>query len=356
MSAAPSPSRFRVLSMPGEGIGPEIVREGERVLRAIAEAHGIDVVIEPCEVGEPALAKYGKALPDDVIRRCNELERGGGAILFGAVSAEPLGTLRWRYDLFANLRPARASAILRGISPLRPERIQDLDVMVVRELVSGIYFGETREGTGPKGAWASQELYYDESQVRRIAERAFALANARRRRLCWVHKANVVKGVFGLWGRVVSEVAARWPNVAVEDCLVDNMAMQLVLRPAAFDVVLAENMFGDILSDLLAGVVGSIGVLPSASLNDAGFGLYESIGGTAPDLAGRDVANPISTILSVAMMCEHTFGLPDAARRIERAVEAVLGTMRTQDLRDDALPVVSTRTMGEAIADAVRRG
>jgi 3-isopropylmalate dehydrogenase len=342
--------------MGGEGIGPEIVSAATLVLEAAARVFGFDIECVPCEVGLSALRAEGTTFPRGVERLCDEASRDGrSAILFGAVSDEPIGILRQRYDLFMNLRPARCWPALVGASPLRPQRAAGIDALVVRELVSGIYYGAAKRGAGPSGRWASQELYYDESQILRIARAGFAHAERRRRKLAYVHKGNVVQGVFGLWTEIVRAVAAEHPQVALEEYLVDNMAAQLVRRPADFDVILAENMFGDILSDLLAGVVGSIGMLPSASLNASGFGLYESIGGTAPDIAGKGIANPISTVLSAGMMCELSFGMPQVARAIEEAVAQVLAEARTPDIADDALKTVGSRDMAERIAAALQR-
>lgn len=362
-AAAPTPGRARapkdsivVLTMDGEGIGKEIVREGTRVLEAAAAACGFGLEIVPCVVGLDAVAASGTPWPADVEKLCDaHAERGTGAILFGAVSDEPIGILRHRYDLFLNLRPARAWPGLARTTPLRPELVAGLDVLVVRELVGGIYYGDAREGGTREAAdrWASQDLHYTERQVVRVVRAAFDLAASRRKKLTYVHKGNVIKGVFALWGDVVASEAKAHPGIELEDLLVDNCAMQLVRRPAEFDVVLAENMFGDILSDLLAGITGSIGVLPSASLNERGFGLYESIGGTAPDIAGKGVANPVSTILSAAMLCEHSLGRPDARARIEAAVDRVLAEMRTPDIREEGLRVVSTEELGRAVAAAV---
>jgi 3-isopropylmalate dehydrogenase len=344
----------RVLLMPGEGIGPEIVAAAKRVVSAAAERFAFDIEWLGCEVGLPAAQAEGSPFPPRVEALCDAASRDGrSAILFGAVSDEPIGILRQRYDLFLNLRPAKCWPPLADASPLRRQRVAGVDALVVRELVSGIYYGAARAGRGASGRWASQELYYDERQIERIVRAAFEHAQRRRRRLAYVHKGNVVQGVFGLWRESVQAAAARHPEVLVEDYLVDNMAAQLVRRPADFDVILADNMFGDILSDLLAGVVGSIGMLPSASLNAAGFGLYESIGGTAPDIAGKGVANPISTILSAAMMCELSFGMPQVARAIESAVAAVLTEARTPDIGEEGMRNVGTHEMAQRIAAAL---
>jgi 3-isopropylmalate dehydrogenase len=341
--------------MGGEGIGPEIVAAGELVLDAAARTFNFEVERVPCPVGAPALAAEGTVFPRRVQTLCDEASRDGrSAILFGAVSDEPIGILRQRYDLFMNLRPARCWPPLIDASPLTRERVAGVDALVVRELVSGIYYGAAKEGEGSSGRWASQELYYDEAQVRRIVRAGFDQARRRRGRLAYVHKGNVVRGVFALWSESVRACAAEYSDVVVEEYLVDNMAAQLVRRPADFDVILTENMFGDILSDLLAGIVGSIGMLPSASLNEHGFGLYESIGGTAPDIAGKGIANPISTILSVAMMCELSFGLPQVASAIEAAVGRVLAQTRTVDIAAPGATTVGTREMAERIAAELR--
>jgi len=354
MAASPRPPR--VLLMAGEGIGPEIVSAAELVLNAAARSFRFELECVPCVIGIPAIQAEGRPLPRSVERLCDEASRDGrSAILFGAVSDEPIGILRHRYDLFMNLRPARCWSALIEASPLRRQLVANVDVLVVRELVSGIYYGTAKEGRGPSGRWASQELYYDESQILRIVRAGFEQAQRRRRKLAYVHKGNVVQRVFALWTEIVRAVAADFPEVVVEDYLVDNMAAQLVRRPADFDVILAENMFGDILSDLLAGIVGSIGMLPSASLNVHGFGLYESIGGTAPDIAGAGTANPISTILSVGMMCELSFGMPQVARAIEEAVGRALAEARTPDIRGKGAKTVGTREMAERVAAALRR-
>ena len=344
----------RVILMGGEGIGPEIVSGAARVLEVVERKFDITLEKVWCEVGVPAIAKLGTPFPSDVEKLCDEASRDGrSAILFGAVSDEPIGILRQRYDLFMNLRPARVWPGLIDASPLRPELVEKLDAMVVRELVSGIYYGTARTGEGASGRWASQELFYDERQVERIVRGAFEMAMTRRRLLAYVHKGNVVKGVFALWGDVVKRIGGEFTDVKVEDYYVDNMAAQLVRRPADFDVIVAENMFGDILSDLLGGVVGSIGMLPSASLNESRFGLYESIGGTAPDIAGKGLANPISTILSAAMMLEISFGLPEAARAIENAVGRALVRARTSDIAAPGVETVGTERMVELISSLV---
>ena len=343
-----------VLVMAGEGIGPEITREGEKVVSAAAERFALNVSMIPFEVGLPAIARTGRPLPGEAEAVCDRLARGsGGAILFGAVSDEPIGILRKNYDLFANLRPIRVMPALVDASPLKRDRAEGVDLLIVRELASGIYYGEPRAGRGEHGRWASQDACYSEHEIRRIVRVALEAAQTRRRHLTYVHKGNVIKGVFGLWADVLAEEAARFPEVKVDDYHVDNMAMQLVLRPRDFDVVLCSNLFGDILSDLGGGVVGSVGLLPSASFNAAGFALYESVGGTAPDIAGTNRANPISTILSAALMLRHTLRCEAAAQHVERAVEAVVRYARTADIWTQGTELVPCSVFGDLVAKEV---
>jgi 3-isopropylmalate dehydrogenase len=341
---------YPVVVLGGEGIGPEVCATTVPILRRAGELFGVDLTIESFEVGVTMLEKVGTSFPKEAEAAVDAAQEAGGAILFGAVSDEPIGILRKQYDLFANLRPIRTHAALAARSPLKRSAI---DMLVVRELVSGIYYGPVEQGAGPDGRWASQALRYSEGEVRRIARVAFEQARMRRRKVTYVHKGNVIKEVFQLWREIVDEVHASFADVELEDILVDNMAMQMVLRPETFDVVLAENLFGDILSDLGAGIVGSIGMLPSASMNARGFGLFESIGGTAPAIAGKGIANPCSTILSAAMMCRNTFKSEPAALAIERAVDAVLERHRTADVMADGCELVSTTRMGELVLAAL---
>lgn len=347
--------KYHVMLMPGEGIGLEIVQEGKRVLKAVADLYELDLDITDHVVGEAKFKQSGRYLSQETERRCNELKTNPqAAILFGAVADEPIGILRKQYNLFANLRPIRAFSQLKSVSPLRPERLSNVDILIVRELVSGIYYGERAKGRDGQGRWAKQEMYYHELEVRRIIKRALSLAKGRRKRLHLVHKGNAIPEVFDLWLSVLNEVAQGYPEVECHDILVDNMAMQMVLRPQNFDVLLCSNLFGDILSDLGAGLIGSIGLLPSASLNEHGFGLFESVGGTAPDIAGQQKANPLSTILSVAMICRHTFNHEKAARTIESAVDEVLCKYRTVDIYEEGYELVSTTEMGSQVVAALK--
>ncbi|HEU5323129.1 MAG TPA: 3-isopropylmalate dehydrogenase [Methylomirabilota bacterium] len=345
-----------VIAMPGEGVGPEVTAVAVDVLRTLADLFDVPVTVQPVEVGEPAWRRTGRHLPADAEQACRAAEASGrGAILFGAVADEPIGTLRKQFDLFANLRPVRVWPALVEASPVRAEVARDVDLLIVRELVSGVYYGRRQAGTDAGGRWASQAMYYGESEIRRIARVAFEQARSRRRHLTLVHKANAIPGVYGLWQDVVGDVAAGYPDVAVETQLVDSMAAQLVLRPRTFDVILASNLFGDILSDLGGGLAGSIGLLPSASLNAKGFALYEPVGGTAPDIAGKNVANPLGAVLSVALLCRHTLGQPAAATLLERAVDTVLARHRTADVWRPGLTRVSTTEMGERLTAELRR-
>jgi 3-isopropylmalate dehydrogenase len=347
-----------VAVLAGDGIGPEVVAAAVRVLRAAVP--GLAFVEAP--VGAAAMASDGVPLPDATLA----VARSADAILFGAVGgpgfdgAPPhlrpeaaLLALRRTFGFYANVRPARMVPGLEHRSPLRAERVRGMDCVIVRELTGGLYFG-AKQLDGPPGARvAREELVYREDEVARIARFAFALARSRRRHVTSIDKNNVLVSS-QLWRSVVTEIAAEYPDVALDHLLVDNAAMQLVARPAQFDVIVTENMFGDILSDEAAMITGTIGTAASASLGgppDArGFGLYEPISGTAPDIAGRGIANPAGAILSAALLARHSLGEADAAWRIERAVDdALVGKrpVRTADLAD-ADPATT-----EAFADAV---
>lgn len=344
---------FTVIVLPGDGIGPEVTREGVRVLTAAAELSGLDIALRQFDVGEGVFQASGQYMSAEAIRACDEgLAESNAAILFGAVPSEPIGSLRERYDLYANLRPVRADPSLTAISPLKPGVIDQVDMLIVRELTSDVYYGKVRRGRGPDGVgeWASQEMYYSEHQARRIAAVAFEQARRRRKKLAFAHKSNAIGEVFEIWWRVLNPLRADYPDVAFDDLYVDNMAAQLCVRPADFDVILAPNMFGDILSDLAGGLLGSLGLLPSASLNGQGFGLYEPVSGTAPTIAGQNIANPIGSILSAAMLCEHALGRTDARDLIEDAVRAAVRTCRTKDMAATAA-FASTSDLGKAVTE-----
>jgi len=340
-----------VVVLPGDGIGPEVVREARRLVDAVAGTDGLEVVWEEHPVGGASIDLNGTALTEEVLERC----RSADAVLLGAVGGPRWDTtdpdrprpeqgllgLRAGLELFANLRPVRPWPALYDASPLRRERIEGTDLLVVRELTGGIYFGE--RGRSPDGAFDT--CAYSRREVRRVAEWAFRAAAGRRGMVTSVDKANVLE-TSRLWREEVVATAAGHPGVALEHMLVDNAAMQLVSRPAAFDVIVTENMFGDILSDEAAMLTGSIGMLPSASLGDGGPGLYEPVHGSAPDIAGQGSANPIAACLSAAMMLRYSLGAPAAAERIEGAVATVLDEgHRTRDLGG----TVGTREMGDLV-------
>jgi 3-isopropylmalate dehydrogenase len=331
-----------VVVLPGDGIGPEVVAEARRLVDAVVPDHGLSVRWDERPVGGIAIDATGSPLPEATLAACKTAD----AVLLGAVGGPKWDTtdpdrprpeqgllgLRAGLGLFANLRPVRPWPALYDASPLRRERIQGTDLLVVRELTGGLYFGDR----GRQGDRAHDTCVYTRAEIRRVAERAIDAAAARRGRVTSVDKANVLE-TSRLWREEVSAVAAEHPEVTVDHMLVDNAAMQLVSRPADFDVIVTENMFGDILSDESAMLTGSIGMLPSASLGEGTAGLYEPVHGSAPDIAGRGVANPLATCLSAAMMLRFSLGAPEAADRIEAAVASVLeGGARTADLGGSA--------------------
>ncbi len=355
----------RILVMPGDGVGPEICREAVRVLDVLASDHGLDVELDEALVGGAAVDSAGDPLPEDSLVAAREAD----AILFGAIGgpkwdSQPRdkrpesGLLRLRSELglFANLRPAILYSQLAHASSLKKEIVAGLDIMIVRELTGGIYFGKPAgQGTtdaGRREAWNT--MRYDEDEIVRIGRRAFEIARARGGRLCSVDKANVLD-VSQLWRDVMNELATDYPDVELSHMYVDNAAMQLVRAPKQFDTIVTTNLFGDILSDTAAMLTGSIGMLPSASLDAAGCGMYEPVHGSAPDIAGQGVANPLATILSVAMMLRYTLERGDLADKVETAVGAVLDRgLRTRDIMDDETQVASTQEMGGAIVDMLR--
>lgn len=342
--------------LPGDGIGPEVVAEARRVLEALGIA---GLAFETADVGGAAYHKHGHPLPEATLALC----RRADAILFGAVgdpdcdglerSLRPeqaiLG-LRRELGLFANLRPARLFKELADASALRPEIAASIDMVIVRELNGDVYFGEKGMRTTAAGRREGYDVMsYDEDEVRRIARVGFETARARRRQLCSVDKANVLE-TSQLWRDVVIETHADYPDISLSHMYVDNCAMQLVRNPGQFDVIVTGNLFGDILSDQASMCAGSIGMLPSASLDDSGKGLYEPIHGSAPDIAGQGKANPLATILSAAMMLRYTLGQAAMADRIEAAVAASLASgARSADLGGS----MTTRQMGDAVLAAL---
>ncbi|WP_295586117.1 3-isopropylmalate dehydrogenase [uncultured Lamprocystis sp.] len=354
----------KVLVLPGDGIGPEIVGEAVKLLKALQAQGAIAVELEHGLVGGAAYDVFGDPLPAQTL----EAARAADAVLLGAVGGpkwEPLHIskrpekgllgLRAGLGLFANLRPAILYPQLAGASSLKPEVVSGLDIMIVRELTGDIYFGQPRgvETLASGERRGVNTMVYTESEIERICRVAFDLARKRDRRVCSVDKANVLECT-ELWREVATRVGADYPDVALSHMYVDNAAMQLVRAPKQFDVMVTGNLFGDILSDCASMLTGSIGMLPSASLNAAGQGMYEPIHGSAPDIAGQGVANPLATLLSVAMMLRYSLGAPEAAQRIEAAVSTVLDQgLRTPDILSAGMRRVGTVEMGDAVVAAL---
>ena len=347
----------------GDGIGPEIVGEALKVLDAVCERHGHTFCYTDILMGGASIDAAGVPLTDEAL----ETAKKSDAVLLGSVGGPKWDTLpghlrpeagllaiRKGLNLFANLRPAVLYDELRAACPLRDEIIGDgFDFLVMRELTGGLYFGEREQGEKDGLRYAKDTLIYTEEEIRRITIKAFEIARKRRKKVTSVDKANVLDSS-RLWRAVVHEVAKNYPDVECVDMLVDNAAMQLVKDPKQFDVLLTENMFGDILSDEASMVTGSIGMLASASLNETRFGLYEPSGGSAPDIAGQNKANPIATILSAAMMLRYSFDLDKEADEIEAAVKKVLQAgYRTGDIMSEGCRLVSCTEMGDAIKAAL---
>lgn len=352
---------MKIAVLPGDGIGPEVMREARKVLDALGTMFELEFTFREADVGGCAIDRHGVALPPATLAICRESD----AILFGSVGGprwealppaqQPeraaLLPLRKHFGLFCNLRPARVFRALAATSPLKPEIVRDgFDILVVRELTGGIYFGapKGREGRGPDEK-AYDTMIYTRAEIERIARKAFEIARVRRRKVTSIDKANVLT-VMVLWREVVKAVAREYPDVALDHLYIDNATMQLIADPHRFDVLLCGNMFGDIISDECAMLTGSMGLLPSASLNESGFGLYEPAGGSAPDIAGRGIANPVAQILSAAMMLRYSFGRDDAARAVEKAVAETLSAgVLTADIARDKDRAVSTAALGDAI-------
>lgn len=320
----------------GDGIGPEVMKQAVKVLKAVSEKQGFALNFKDYDVGGAAIDKHGKALPQETIKGCESSD----AILFGSVGgpkweslppaeqperASLLG-LRGHFGLFCNMRPAQLQMAMSGLSPLRADiSSAGFDILVMRELTGGIYFGEPkgRKNQGESGESAFDTMVYSRSEIERIAHLAFKAAAKRGNKVTSVDKANVLASS-QLWREVVNQVAQQYQDIELQHMYIDNAAMQLVRNPAQFDVILCSNLFGDILSDICAMITGSMGLLPSASLNESGFGMYEPAGGSAPDIAGKGIANPIAQILSASLMLRHSLGNADAADLVETAVAQTL--------------------------------
>lgn len=358
---------YNIAVIPGDGIGPEIVREAQKVLDAAGKKYGFELNYTEVLMGGASIDVHGVPLTDEAIATA----KASDAVLMGSIGGDAktsswyklapnlrpeagLLKIRKELNLFANLRPAYLYEELKEACPLRDDIIGDgFDMMIMRELTGGLYFGErhTTEENGVRKA--VDTLSYDENEIRRIAVRGFDIARKRRHKVTSVDKANVLDSS-RLWRSVVEDVAKDYPDVTLEHMLVDNCAMQLVRDPKQFDVILTENMFGDILSDEASMITGSIGMLSSASLNETKFGLYEPSHGSAPDIAGKDLANPIATILSAAMMLRYSFDMDKEAEAIETAVQQVLTEgYRTGDIYSEGCKKVGTIQMGDLIADRI---
>jgi 3-isopropylmalate dehydrogenase len=352
---------------PGDGIGPEVTAQAQSVLERCAQIYSISMRFVPAVAGGAAIDATGKPLPDESLAIAREAD----AVLLGAVGGpkwdnpqsdvrpeQALLGLRRELELFANLRPIQIHPAVAAAAPLRREILEGVDILFVRELTGGVYFGRPSERRdGPNGRAAVDTIVYDENEVRRVVDLAFSIARERRKRVTQVDKANIL-ATSRLWREVAHEVAGQYPEVALEDVLVDAMAMHLLRRPADFDVVVTENMFGDILTDEASVLSGSLGMLPSASLGTAEnrlggrAGLYEPIHGSAPDIAGRDLANPLGSIASAALLLRHSLGHEEAAAAVEAAVGAVLTAgLRTADLRQPDTTQVGCAAMGAAVLE-----
>ena len=355
----------KIAILPGDGIGPEVTAEAVKVLEALRRDFGLKIEMESAPVGGAAYDLHQHPLPASTLT----LAKAADAVLLGAVGGpkweslpialrpeKALLGLRAELKLFANLRPAILYPQLAAASTLKPEVVAGLDIMIVRELTGGIYFGQPRGirtlANGERQGFNT--LVYAESEIERIARSAFGIARQRGKKLCSVDKANVLE-VSELWREVVIRVGKDYPDVALSHMYVDNAAMQLVRAPKQFDVIVTTNMFGDILSDEAAMLTGSIGMLPSASLDANQKGMYEPIHGSAPDIAGKGVANPLATILSVAMLLRYTLGQAGLADRVEQAVSRILDQgLRTADIYTDGMTQVGTARMGDAVVAALR--
>ena len=358
---------LHITCIPGDGIGPEIVAEAKKVLTRVAEVYGHNMLFEDILMGGASIDVHGVPLTEEAVEKA----KAADAVLMGSIGGNTttspwyklppnlrpeagLLAIRKALNLFANLRPAVLYDELAGACPLKEEISKaGFDMMIMRELTGGLYFGERKTVEENGVLKATDTLTYDENEIRRIAIKGFDIARKRRKKVTSVDKANVLDSS-RLWRKVVEEVAKDYPDVTLEHMLVDNCAMQLVKDPAQFDVILTENMFGDILSDEASMVTGSIGMLASASLNDSRFGLYEPSHGSAPDIAGMDIANPIATVLSAAMMLRYSFDLDAEAAAIEAAVKKVLQDgYRTVDIMSEGCTQVGCSQMGDLLVERV---
>lgn len=362
---------YSIAVLPGDGIGPEVTEQALRVLQVVADRYGHTFTTRKALVGLAAIEAEGEAISSETMEMCRQSD----AILFGAIGgtqhtqgprskAQPesaLFSLRKEFELFANLRPISTLETLINASTIKPEILRGTDMVVVRELTGGLYFGQPSEiRETDHGTEAVDTLIYTEAEIERIARVAFELARGRRKHVTSVDKANVLSSS-RLWRRVVERVGAEYPDVQLDHQLVDSCAMQLIRRPTSFDVIVTENMFGDILTDEASMLAGSIGLLPSASLGTrktlhGTFGFYEPIHGSAPDIAGQEKANPLASILTIAQLLRHSLSLEKEAKAVEAAVEDVINAgYRTEDLREEGKTVIGTKEMGKLVAETLAR-
>lgn len=357
--------KYKLAVIPGDGIGPEIVNQGLEVLNRVGQIYGHKFEYRTLLAGGCAIDATGEPLPKETVEVCKKSD----AVILGAVGGQKWDTLpghlrpeqallglRGQLGLFANLRPAVIYKELRDACPLKPEIIGDsIDIMVVRELTGGIYFGQRGRREGKKGQEAFDTETYSVGEVERIAKIAFEIAKKRNKKVTSIDKANILESS-RLWREVVTNVSKDYPEISLDHLYVDNAAMQLIRDPRQFDVIVTSNMFGDILSDEASMITGSIGMLPSASLDENSFGLYEPIHGSAPDIAGQDKANPIATILSIAMLLRYTLNLEKEAQNVEDAVNKVLEEgYRTGDIMSPGKTLAGTNKMGELIVESLSK-
>jgi len=353
---------------PGDGIGPEIIAEGVKVLKAVEQKYGHGFDLQYFDIGGISIDKYGTPLTEENLDLCRNCD----AILFGALGGPrwdypgaPVYTntaglrLRKEFDLYANIRPAKVYPGMEGCSPLRPEAARGMDLIVLRENTGGAYFGQPkRQWTEDGKRWAVDTMIYSEPEIERILRVGYELASSRRRKLASVEKSNVTE-TGKLWRAMATEMQREFPDVQLEHVLADACTMQLLREPTRFDVLVMGNLFGDLISDEAAGIAGSLGMGPSAQLAGSGvggqrmFGYYESIHGSAPDIAGKGIANPIATIISAAFMLQYTYGLTEEAARIDNAVGQVVHQYRTKDIMEEGKTLVSTAEMGDLITAAI---
>ena len=363
--------KFTIAVLAGDGVGPDVIKEAQRALETVGQRFGHQFTYKQGFIGGISIDKFGTALPEETLETCRKCD----AVMLGAVGGPKwdnpnaktrpesgLLALRKELKLFANLRPVKMLRMLENSTSLKPEIVRSVDMMVVRELTGGLYFGKPqKQWRNARGRRAVDTMAYSEKEMERIIRVGFELAMSRRKKLTSVDKANVLE-TSRLWRQVASEIAAEYPQVKMDNMLVDACAMRLIQNPSYFDVIVTENMFGDILTDEASMLAGSMGMLPSASLagipsgnNPRAFGLYEPIHGSAPDIAGMNIANPIATILSIAMMLNYSFGLPREAAAVEKAVIQTLDDgYRTKDIMTAGMKQVGTIDMGKLISERIK--